>query len=148
METSNSQPFLYVDCNVPTRVRRHDKVLERNIRRHVMVDIGKARRKPPRNPQFDLKMPLSHADETIGEKCRDPNDSAKSYRRPWPESQLMRPFWDQHPLTVLEQQWGMDEFSAYGIILLMKMRKNPEGTGEIKYPNSPILRLSLTCRNR
>jgi len=142
MDTANNQPLLFVNLNGPTRVRRRDRVLDSNIRRHIMVDIGRARRKPPRNPQFDFIVPLPPTGTTTKEKCRDPNVSAKTNQHHWPEAHLVRPFWDQQPLTVLNQQWEMDKFSAYGIILMMTLRKNPEGTSEEICPSSPI---STTC---
>jgi hypothetical protein len=70
------------------------------IRRHIMKDIGISRRKPQQNPQFVVE---------IGSPDSPPMNSKNS---------LLPPFWSQDPLSVLEQQWGMDTFSAYGMSLL------------------------------
>ncbi|KAL2676442.1 hypothetical protein Neosp_010200 [[Neocosmospora] mangrovei] len=84
MDPSKKKRLLFVHSTGPTHVHGRDKTSKAKIRRHVMEDIGKSRRKPQRNPQFMIEMP----------------------------------FWSQDPLSMLEQQWGMDAFSAYGITLL------------------------------
>ena len=96
MNPSKQQRLLWVHSTEPTSVRRRDKTTMTKIRRHIMKDIGISRRKPQQNPQFVLE---------IGSP---PNS----------ENSLLPPFWSQDPLSVLEQQWGMDTFSAYGMSLL------------------------------
>ena len=89
--------LLFVHSNGPTHVHRRDKTTSTKIRRYVMGNIGKSRRKPRRNPQFSIEMRrVAFTDLTP----------------------LMPPFWSQDPLNILEQQWPMDMFSAYGISLL------------------------------
>ncbi|KAK1758794.1 hypothetical protein QBC47DRAFT_293289 [Echria macrotheca] len=89
MSPSKQQRLLWVHSTEPTGVRRRDKATMNKIRRHIMEDIGISRRKPQQNPQFVIE---------IGS--------------PLP------PFWNQDPLSVLEQQWQMDTFAAYGLSLL------------------------------
>jgi len=84
-----------------TGIRRRDKTTMTKIRRHIMEDIGISRRKPQRNPQLVIE---------IGSPPMFTNH---------PEvNSLLPPFWSQDPLSILEQQWQMDTFSAYGISLL------------------------------
>ena len=81
----------------------------RPLRRHIMIDIGKARRKPARNAKVPIHLP-SHANDAEEDDDDEKHTSVD----------LQAPFWDQQPLTVLERQWEMDMFSAYGIILMMR----------------------------
>jgi hypothetical protein len=101
MDPSNKQRLLFIHSAGPTHVHQRDKTTTTSIRRHVMHEIGKKRRKTKRNPQFDMSMlPITQANQLALEP-------------------LARPFWHQDPLTLLEQQWQMDVFSAYGIALLL-----------------------------
>ncbi|EEU38087.1 uncharacterized protein NECHADRAFT_48037 [Fusarium vanettenii 77-13-4] len=100
MDPSKKKRLLFVHSTGPTHVHGRDKTSRAKIRRHVMEDIGKSRRKPRRNPQFMIKMP----------------------------------FWSQDPLSVLEQQWGMDAFSAYGITLLGSEGKRFLGNADALTP--------------
>ncbi|SPQ17711.1 5a31956d-f7f6-4cbb-8259-f132d9f87a01 [Thermothielavioides terrestris] len=102
MGPSKQQRLLWVNATEPAGVRRRDKATMTKIRRHVMEDIGKSRRKPPRNPQFVI----------------DTGPPPAPARHPEVNSPLP-PFWSQDPLSILEQQWQMDTFSAYGISLLV-----------------------------
>lgn len=105
MDPGKKQRLLFVHSTGPTHVHQRDKVTKTGIRRHIMHDIGKARRKTKRNPQFDISMlPLGDAEQLAHES-------------------FARPFWHQDPLTLLEQQWEMDAFSAYGISLLLSEGK-------------------------
>ncbi|KAH6630696.1 hypothetical protein B0J18DRAFT_421937 [Chaetomium sp. MPI-SDFR-AT-0129] len=102
MSPVKQQRLLWVHCTEPTGgVRRRDKPTMTKIRRHVMEDIGRSRRKPKRNPQFNI----------------DAGPPRVSANHPETNS-LLPPFWSQDPLSFLEQQWGMDVFSAYGLSLL------------------------------
>ncbi|KAM7197264.1 hypothetical protein V8F33_005692 [Rhypophila sp. PSN 637] len=100
MSPSKQQRLLWVHSTEPTGVRRRDKPTMTKIRRHIMEDIGKSRRKPQQNPQFVIE---------IGSPAFADHPEVNS---------LLPPFWSQDPLSVLEQQWQMDTFSAYGLSLL------------------------------
>ncbi|KAK4248630.1 hypothetical protein C7999DRAFT_40142 [Corynascus novoguineensis] len=101
MSPSKQQRLLWVHSTEPTGIRCRDKTTMTKIRRHIMEDIGISRRKPQRNPQFVIE---------IGSPPTFPNHPDVN--------SLLPPFWSQDPLSVLEQQWQMDTFSAYGISLL------------------------------
>lgn len=103
MSPSKQQRLLWVHSTEPTSVRRRDKTTMTKIRRHIMKDIGISRRKPQQNPQFVVKIGSPDS----------PTSLPMNY-----ENSLVSPFWSQDPLSVLEQQWGMDTFSAYGMSLL------------------------------
>ncbi|KAH6632852.1 hypothetical protein F5144DRAFT_630633 [Chaetomium tenue] len=106
MNPSKPQRLLWVHSAEPTGVRRRDKTTMTKIRRHIMKDIGISRRKPQQNPQFVIEMG-SH-----------------------PVNSLLLPFWNQNPLSVLEQQWGMDSFSAYGMSFLAAEGKRLLGNAD------------------
>lgn len=101
MSPSKQQRLLWVHSTEPTGVRRRDKPTMTKIRRHIMEDIGISRRKPQRNPQFVLEI-----------------ESPPAFANHPEVNSLLPPFWSQDPLSVLEQQWQMDSFSAYGLTLL------------------------------
>lgn len=92
--------FLFVHSTGPTHVHRRDTRTKTSIRRHVMRDIGAARRAPRPN----------------GESYRPSRTHAVRSESAF--TPLTRPFWDQDPLAILDQHWPMDVFSAYGIALL------------------------------
>ncbi|KAH7247703.1 hypothetical protein B0J15DRAFT_449749 [Fusarium solani] len=116
MDPSKKKRLLFVHSTGPTHVHGRDKTSRAKIRRHVMEDIGKSRRKPQRNPQFMIEMRPSEFTNNMG------LDS------------LRLPFWSQDPLSVLEQQWGMDAFSAYGITLLGSEGKRFFGNADALTP--------------
>jgi hypothetical protein len=133
------RPFLFVHSTGLTRGRSRDKTTRTKIHRHVMVDIGKARRRPPRNPQFDAVVHFPYRTEQIKRtnqpqqpRFQDPAESenalvsAVRYQSVPPSTyyeallSLVPSFRDQHPLFTLESQWGDDMFSAYGMMLLLR----------------------------
>lgn len=101
MKPSKQQRLLWVHSTEPTGVHRRDKLTMTKIRRHIMEDIGISRRKPQRNPQFVLEI-----------------ESPPAFANHPEVNSLLPPFWSQDPLSILEQQWQMDPFSAYGLSLL------------------------------
>lgn len=137
MESLGKRSLLFVHSSGPTHVNHRDKSIKTKIRRHIMVDIGRARRKPPRNPKIDniLYLPTNLEEErvdsngNVSDKASRNRLIAKSMDD-WTVAPLALPFWDQHPLATLEKQCGMDMFSAYGITLVLAEGRNPAGTGE------------------
>lgn len=169
--------LLFINSTGSARGRPRDAQTKRQIRQHVMRDIGKARRKPPRNPQVKLRVRSAAAESQAQAEAEaqadtlmtPPSSSAAAAARPavsatsgastsspssppvkvsflqaqsnlqaqpqshmqlQPQSQsntcgtpvhplppLTRPFWDQHPLAILEHNWAMDAFAAYGLAL-------------------------------
>ncbi|KAK3297268.1 uncharacterized protein B0H64DRAFT_121764 [Chaetomium fimeti] len=107
MAPSKQQRLLWVHSTEPTSVRRRDKTTMTKIRRHVMEDIGISRRKPQQNPQFVIE---------VGS--------------PTEVNSLLPPFWSQDPLSILEQEWQMDNFSAYGMSLLATEGKRLLGNAD------------------
>ncbi|KIA75682.1 hypothetical protein HK57_00543 [Aspergillus ustus] len=146
-------PFLFVHSTGPTHVHRRDETVKTEIRRHIMVDIGRARRKTPRNPTVEMVMqqPLSS-----GAGIRSANMNRRRYREDHRQQQQHQqvissrikkmkddprasfltapehPFWDQHPLVVLERQWEMDMFSAYGIAFVVSEGRRRMGRSNNK----------------
>lgn len=103
MESIDKNRLLFVDSNGPTHVHHRDEKTKTKIRRHVMRKVGESRRVVKRNPGLDDLVPLR------------------------------RPFWDQDPLTIIDQHWPMDVFSAYGLALLGTVADNVPGP-EVKKP--------------
>ncbi|KAI1426297.1 hypothetical protein F5Y12DRAFT_290752 [Xylaria sp. FL1777] len=130
----DSQKYLFV--NLTQDKRSKDCKTGKEIRTHVMQGIGKARRKPRKNVQIPLKLrsppPLaqSRLDLTstikpvnfIGYSRRGEDLEVESHA---PECSvavgLSRPFWNQHPLQILDDSWGMDPFALYTMALALNV---------------------------
>ncbi|KAI3321689.1 hypothetical protein HD806DRAFT_501744 [Xylariaceae sp. AK1471] len=121
---SKKTPLLFVHTIGPTHVHGRDHETKTKIRQHIMLDIGRERRKTLRNPQLDIVLQFPNDDNAEqaaqSEISRHNDDSIDRRHSP----SLVRPFWDQHPLDVLENHWGMDVFSAYGIMLMLNKGRN------------------------
>ncbi|KAK0755871.1 hypothetical protein N5P37_011547 [Trichoderma harzianum] len=139
-DSGPSSNLLFINSTESARGKPRDSQTKRQIRQHVMRDIGKARRKPPRNPQVKLRVrsaepaaePSSSASSLTAPTntgATDPGESqlipllqpeqqqSQYGKEPQPLPPLARPFWDQHPLAVMQNSWGMDAFAAYGLAL-------------------------------
>ncbi|KAI0517577.1 hypothetical protein F5B22DRAFT_654793 [Xylaria bambusicola] len=145
---SKQTPLLFVHNAGPTHVHDRDHKTKTKIRQHVMLDIGRKRRKRLRNPQLEMVFQFSGNDNATpvaqSESSRHNDDSID--RRHMPA--LVYPFWHQHPLDVLESHWGRDMFSAYGIMLMLNEGRNPVSTDRsterfifpFAFQKSPFLR--------
>ncbi|KAL7955390.1 hypothetical protein V8C34DRAFT_291647 [Trichoderma compactum] len=139
-DSGPSSNLLFINSTESARGTPRDSQTKRQIRQHVMRDIGKARRKPPRNPQVKLRVrsaePAAESSSSSSSLAAPTNtqatDPGESQLIPLPQSQqqqsqhgnkqrslppLPRPFWDQHPLALMQNSWGMDAFAAYGLAL-------------------------------
>lgn len=142
-ESDDSGPgsnLLFINSTESARGKPRDSQTKRQIRQHVMRDIGKARRKPPRNPQVKLRVRSAEpAAESASSSsslaaptntgATDPSGSqlipllqpqeqqSQDGKEQAPLPPLARPFWDQHPLALMQNSWGMDAFAAYGLAL-------------------------------
>ncbi|KAI0450036.1 hypothetical protein F5B21DRAFT_450166 [Xylaria acuta] len=117
-------PLLFVHTMGPTHVHDRDHETKTKIRQHIMLDIGRERRKTLRNPQLDIVLQFpnnNNAEQAAQSEISRHNDDSTE-RRHLPS--VVRPFWDQHPLDVLESHWDMDMFSAYGIMLMLNEGRN------------------------
>ncbi|KAI1754827.1 hypothetical protein F4782DRAFT_491731 [Xylaria castorea] len=122
--SSRKTQLLFVHNNGPTHIDGRDHEINTKIRQHIMLDIGRERRKQPRNPQLNivLEFPDNSNAEQAGLIEVNPHDNESADKRHL--TSLARPFWDQHPLSVLESLWEMDMFSAYGIMLMLNEGRN------------------------
>lgn len=138
-DSEPSSNLLFINSTESARGKPRDSQTKRQIRQHVMRDIGKARRKPPRNPQVKLRVrsaePATESSSSSSFSAptnTGATDPGESQLIPLPQSQqqqsqygnrkqslppLPRPFWDQHPLALMQNSWGMDAFAAYGLAL-------------------------------
>ncbi|KAI1320135.1 hypothetical protein F5Y16DRAFT_390287 [Xylariaceae sp. FL0255] len=116
--------LLFVHNSGPTHVHGRDRRTNTNIRQHIMRDIGRQRRRRLRNPQLDVVLALPD-DSSAGQSATSESNlrSTKPVENRY-LAHIARPFWDQHPLSVLESQWGMDMFSAYGIMFMLHSGRN------------------------
>ena len=132
--------FVHADVHKPVNQQRaRSKRLDKEIRRHLMVDIGRARRKPPRAPQYDTHV-WSLSRTSASPNYADPTDMWATLGSKRPQdpsndniaaeegSQITAPFiatspW-LHALSVFEREWGEDSFSAYGFTLIMVAGNN------------------------
>lgn len=137
--------FLHADTHNPTiqgRTRR--KSLDSKVRHHLMVDIGKSRRKPSKAPQFDtmvwsLAEPLRALSST--NQC-EPSTSRDVDHLQVPAKDLVVPETAAqytalyiatppilHALSVFEKACGEDSFPVYGFTLIMHdLRKERDGS--------------------
>lgn len=135
--SSSGSNLLFINSAGPARGRPRDQATTRQIRQHVMRDIGKARRKPRRNPQVDLGV---HSPKRIaGPSTASCTCTAVGLNQALCDSctqlaagaailpPLSRPFWDQHPLAMMEHNWGMDAFAAYGLALAVNWEQSYTG---------------------
>lgn len=143
--------FLPASDGNPASHRTRSKSLDSRIRRHLMVDIGKSRRKPSKDRQFvTLVWPLAEFSKTepsigTGEDSmsRDDDqseleastkdlvspDAAATYTAPYTAPYAMSPI--LYTLSTFEREWGEDSFSAYGFTLIMVAGKNAMGSSEV-----------------
>ncbi|KAI1075961.1 hypothetical protein F5B20DRAFT_584710 [Whalleya microplaca] len=129
----DSQKYLFV--NLTQDKRSKDRKTAKEIRTYVMQDIGKARRKTRKNAQVPLK--LRSSPPPLAQSILDITSVAKPVNSTVPSSQgenleveshtpersvavgLSRPFWNQNPLQILDDGWGMDPFALYTIALVL-----------------------------
>lgn len=147
-EPSKKRRLLFLHANEnnrnPTSRRTRSKSLDSRVRRHLMIDIGKSRRKPSKDLQFvTLVWPLAETSKTQpsarrGEDStsRDDDhlqaptkdlvapDTAAPYTTPYAMPPIL------YTLSVFEKEWGEDWFSAYGFSLIMVAGKNAMGSGK------------------
>ncbi|KAK0721885.1 hypothetical protein B0T26DRAFT_769787 [Lasiosphaeria miniovina] len=131
--------FLHTDPGNPTTQRRtRSKSLDSKVRRHLMVDIGKSRRKPLKEPQFVTfvwSLAKTSADQGEHSTSRD----AESLQLP-AKDLVVRETAAQYPalstttppvlhaLSIFEKEWGEDSISAYGFTLIMVAGRNAMGS--------------------
>ncbi|KAM0520497.1 hypothetical protein ACHAPE_002890 [Trichoderma viride] len=135
--SSSGSNLLFINSAGPARGRPRDQATTRQIRQHVMRDIGKARRKPRRNPQVDLQ--VKSPNKIAGPSTASCTCTAVGLSQALCDSctqlaagaailpPLSRPFWDQHPLAMMEHNWGMDSFAAYGLALAVNWEQSYTG---------------------
>jgi len=132
--------FLNADTRNPTTRRRtRSKSLDSKVRRHLMVDIGMSRRKPSKAPQFvtfvwslaETSGALSSTSQGEHLTSRDVDHlqvTAKDLVVPETAAQYTTLYTATppilHALSVFENEWGEDSFSAYGFTLIMVAGRN------------------------
>lgn len=141
--SSSGSNLLFINSAGSTRGRPRDQATTRQIRQHVMRDIGKARRKPRRNAQVELEVrspkniagpssaSCSCAAVGLNDGCGHCSQLVAGQLLQHSGvsclPSLPRPFWDQHPLAVMEHNWGMDPFAAYGLALAVNWEQSYSG---------------------
>ncbi|KAH8159908.1 hypothetical protein CIB48_g8350 [Xylaria polymorpha] len=142
----DSQRYLFVNLTQDERSqgkRSKDRKTAKEIRTHVMQDIGKARRKTRKNARVPLKLrsppppappspPPAQSRLDITSVVKPVNSTVRSLQGEDLEAEshtlersvsvavgLSRPFWNQNPLQILDDGWGMDPFVLYTIALAL-----------------------------
>lgn len=129
----DSQKYLFV--NLTQDKMSKDRKTAKEIRTYVMQDIGKARRKrknvqvplklrssplPLAQSIFDISMPVDSIVDPTGRRLQGEDMEVESHT---PERSaavdLSRPFWNQNPLQILDDGWGMDPFAMYAMALAL-----------------------------
>lgn len=128
----DSQKYLFV--NLTQDKRSKDRKTAKEIQTYVMRDIGKARRKTRKNAQVPLELrssppPLVQSID-ITSVAKPVNSTVRSLQGQdleveshTPERSaaagISRPFWNQNPLQILDDSWGMDPFALYTMTLAL-----------------------------
>ncbi|KAF2093578.1 hypothetical protein NA57DRAFT_81079 [Rhizodiscina lignyota] len=136
MEPPKEPEFLFINTNSQSRSRSN--AAARAVRQHVMRDIGRARRKR-RNPQFELELrPAAEAtqagsSQAATERAEETESDEPIISQTAEQEQvsaLPRPFWNQHPAKMFENNLPMDPFAAYSLALALSEQLVPQrGTG-------------------
>ncbi|KAI8414687.1 hypothetical protein FOFC_04304, partial [Fusarium oxysporum] len=106
--------------NFPPRRNQHNSI-DSEVRRHVMLDIGKARRKPSKDRQF---VTLTWQTQKHTGKPASPKRRHYGHSKRPEEFQATISTPTLYALAVFEREWGEDSFSAYGFTLIMATGKN------------------------
>ncbi|TVY79837.1 hypothetical protein Focb16_v009302 [Fusarium oxysporum f. sp. cubense] len=106
--------------NFPPRRNQHNSI-DSEVRRHVMLDIGKARRKPSKDRQF---VTLTWQTQKHTGKQESPKRRHYGHSKTPEECQATISTPTLYALAVFEREWGEDSFSAYGFTLIMATGKN------------------------
>lgn len=130
--------FLHANDGKSTSRRTRSKSLDSRVRRHLMADIGKSRRKPSKDLQFvTLVWPLAETSETQPSTCRGEDSTSRhddhlqapakdlvapNTAAPYTAPYVMPPI--LYTLSAFEKEWGEDWFSAYGFTLIMVAGRN------------------------
>ncbi|KAF4338538.1 hypothetical protein FBEOM_7577 [Fusarium beomiforme] len=105
-----------------------------NVRRHVMLDIGKSRRKPSKDRQYvTLTWQAQRNNHTKRGPRRRNYDKSEALEELKVRSGTGKPCITPpllYALAIFEKEWGEDSFSAYGFTLIMVTGKNAMSPGE------------------
>lgn len=151
-EVPHNKRLLFIHAGVheaAPRQRTGGKRLDTEVRRHVMLEIGKARRKPPKAPQYDTHVwSLPKISETPTATDRTGSWATQDKDLPHhPENDSLAPEGSSqsaltiaappslYALSVFEREWGEDSFSAYGFNLIMVAGYNE--IASCKHPRLP-----------
>ena len=130
MDDQSSSTFLFINSAGPSAGRDQDERTRRRIRRHVMRDIGQARRKTSRNPQYELAfdpparpalqlVPLGNPRRAALPRLPAEQTARGGY------SPLAQPFLERDPFVLMDEYLGMDAFAAYGFALVSSSARDP-----------------------
>ncbi|KAI0100672.1 hypothetical protein GGR51DRAFT_349340 [Nemania sp. FL0031] len=117
----DSPKYLFVNLTQDERSKNGKTAKE--IRTHVMQDIGRARRKTRKNARVPLN--LRSPPPSLAQSRLEIDSVVKPATFTWSSLQgdvavgLSRPFWNQDPLQILDDGWGMDPFALYTIALAL-----------------------------
>ena len=128
--------FVNADTQNPPTQSTRSKALDSQIRRHLMIDIGKSRRNASKAPQFGtFEWSLDESTETNA--SRPPTSTSQDVDRVRNlAAQNVTPIINKPPIlqamAVFERQWGEDWFSAYGFTLIMVSGRNAIDPSKLK----------------
>ncbi|KLO79828.1 uncharacterized protein LW93_7272 [Fusarium fujikuroi] len=120
---SETKRLLFINTNennFHSRRNRH-KSIDSEARRHVMLDIGRARRKPSKDRQF---VTLTWQAQKDTGKQESPKRRHYGLFKTPEKFQVTMSTPRLYALAVFEREWGEDSFSAYGFTLIMTTGQN------------------------
>lgn len=136
MELPEKKRFLFLHADNPTQRRTRSQSLDSKVRRHLMTDIGRSRRKPPKASPFVTLVWHVETSKTQSNTRQGENSTSREIRDDYaqaPAKDLVAPYHTAapyttplilHALSVFEKEWGEDGFSAYGFTLIMVAGNN------------------------
>ncbi|KAF4445175.1 hypothetical protein FACUT_144 [Fusarium acutatum] len=122
-EPQEKKSLLFINVNQTnfSSRRNNHKSIASEVRRHVMLDIGKARRKRSKDRRF---VTLTWQTQKHTGKQQSPKSRQYGHSKTPEDCQVTISTPTLYALAVFEREWGEDSFSAYGFTLIMTTGKN------------------------
>ncbi|CCT65616.1 uncharacterized protein FFB20_07809 [Fusarium fujikuroi] len=120
---SETKRLLFINTNendFHSRRSRH-KSIDSEARRHVMLDIGRARQKPSKDRRF---VTLTWQAQKDTGKQESPKRRHHGLFKTPEKFQVTMSTPTLYAFAVFEREWGEDSFSAYGFTLIMTTGQN------------------------
>lgn len=153
MKPPKKRRLLFLHVDNPTRRRTRSQSLDSKVRRHLMVDIGRSRRKPSKASPFVTLVWHAETSRAQSNTRQGEDSTSREIRDDYaqaPAKDLVAPYHNAapyatppilHTLSSFEKEWGEDSFSAYGFTLIMVAGKNAMSSSKTPLPSQVFCEL-------